>query len=337
MRKRTISILLAALVLAGLMSACGRVSEPEGNGEGERKLSIVATIFPEYDWVMNVLGERAKDVDVTLLLDSGVDLHSYQPTADDMIRVSGCDLFICVGGVSDKWVADALKTAVNKDMIVLNLMELLGDAVREEEVVEGMEAEHEEEEEAEDEPEYDEHVWLSLNNAAVLCGAIRDALCALDAEHAEEYTANTEAYLDKLAALDGEYRAVVDGAPLDVVLFGDRFPFRYLTDDYGLTYYAAFVGCSAETEASFETVTFLAGKVRELGLPVILTLEGTDHRLAETVAGASGVQGVAILAMNSMQSVTMKDVRAGADYLNIMERNLNVLGQALGQYATVRE
>ena len=315
MRKRTISILLAALVLAGLMSACGRVSEPEGNGEGERKLSIVATIFPEYDWVMNVLGERAKDVDVTLLLDSGVDLHSYQPTADDMIRVSGCDLFICVGGVSDKWVADALKTAVNKDMIVLNLMELLGDAVREEEVVEGMEAEHEEEEEAEDEPEYDEHVWLSLNNAAVLCGAIRDALCALD----------------------GEYRAVVDGAPLDVVLFGDRFPFRYLTDDYGLTYYAAFVGCSAETEASFETVTFLAGKVRELGLPVILTLEGTDHRLAETVAGASGVQGVAILAMNSMQSVTMKDVRAGADYLNIMERNLNVLGQALGQYATVRE
>lgn len=320
---RFTALLLTVLLLAALLSACGA---PESGEEG--KLRIVATVFPEYDWVRSVLGERERETELTLLLDNGVDLHSYQPTAADIIRLSECDLFLCVGGESDEWVEDALKEATNENMVVLNLMDVLGSAVREEEVKEGMEAEPECGEE--DGIEYDEHVWLSLRNAAVIVGAIRDALIGLDAEHAEEYSANAAAYLEELDALDGRYRAAVEAAPCRTLLFGDRFPFRYLTDDYGLDYYAAFVGCSAESEASFETVTFLADKLDELDLTAVLTLEGSDGKLAETVVAASAGKSARILTVDSMQSTTAEDIRSGATYLSIMEMNLGVFADALG-------
>ena len=320
--KKYVCALLVILMLICVLAGCGAENAAENSG----KLSIVTTIFPEYDWVMNVLGSKASDAEVAMLLDSGVDLHSYQPTADDMIRISRCDLFIYVGGESDAWVEDALKEATNKDMLVIDLLDVLGDAVKEEEVKEGMEAGEDEEE---GEAEYDEHVWLSLKNAAVFVGAIRDALVALDAENAESYNANASAYIEKLNALDAGYQAAVDAARIKTVLFGDRFPFRYLTDDYGLDYYAAFVGCSAESEASFETVAFLAGKVDELGLSTVLTLEGTDHKIAETIVSASKDSSAQILSMDSMQSTTSQDVKNGATYLSIMEKNLGVLTDAL--------
>ena len=319
--KKLISVLLAALMLAGILSGCG--NDP---GSKSERLSVVTTIFPEYDWVMNILGDRASDADITMLLDNGVDLHSYQPTADDIIRISRCDLFIYVGGESDEWAEDALREATNRDMIVIDLLDVLGDAVREEEIKEGMEAE---EESGEEKPEYDEHVWLSLKNAAVLVGAIRDALVSLDAENAESYTSNASAYIEKLNALDASYQSAVDAAKVKTVLFGDRFPFRYLADDYGLDYYAAFAGCSAESEASFETVAFLAGKVDELGLSAVLTLEGTDHKIAETIVSTSKDSSAQILSMDSMQSTTMSDVKNGASYLSIMEKDLAVLTEAL--------
>ena len=332
--KKIVSVLLAVLMLAGILTGCGKV--PTGNNE---KLSIVTTIFPEYDWVMNILGEKASDADVTMLLDNGVDLHSYQPSADDIIKISRCDLFIYVGGESDGWVEDALKEATNKDMVVIDLLDVLGDAVKEEEVKEGMEAEehdhdhedeHEEEEhDHEEEAEYDEHVWLSLKNAAVLVSAIRDALVSLDAENADSYTASASDYIEKLNALDADYQAAVDTAKVKTVLFGDRFPFRYLVDDYGLDYYAAFVGCSAESEASFETIAFLANKVDELGLSAVLTLEGTNHKIAETIVSTSKNKSAQILSMDSMQSTTSGDVKNGATYLSIMEKNLAVLTDAL--------
>ena len=332
--RKIISVLLAVLVLASILAGCGKV--PTGNNE---KLSIVTTIFPEYDWVMNILGEKAPDADVTMLLDNGVDLHSYQPSADDIIKISRCDLFIYVGGESDGWVEDALKEATNKDMVVIDLLDVLGDAVKEEEVKEGMEAEEhdhdhedehdEEEHDHEEEAEYDEHVWLSLKNAAVLVSAIRDALVSLDAENADSYTASASDYIEKLNALDADYQAAVDTAKVKTVLFGDRFPFRYLVDDYGLDYYAAFVGCSAESEASFETIAFLAGKVDEFGLSTVLTLEGTNHRIAETIVATSKNKSAQILSMDSMQSTTSKDVKNGATYLSIMEKNLAVLSDAL--------
>lgn len=329
MAKRLIAVLLAALLLTAALTGCA--GQGKERKESVKRLSIVTTIFPEYDWVMQVLGDRAADADVTLLIDSGVDLHNYQPTADDMIRISTCDLFINVGGESDQWVDDALKAAVNQDMIVLDLLELLGDAAREEEVVEGMQAEAEDEDEDEDHDgmEYDEHIWLSLRNAAVHCEAIRDALTALDHDHAREYADNATAYIEKLNELDRRYQTAVDAAGRNTILFADRFPFRYLTEDYGLSYYAAFAGCSAETEASFETVAFLADKVRDLDLSAVLTLEGTDHRIAQTVIAAAGTPEVQILSMDSMQSVTAKDVKAGTSYLERMEKNLTVLQQAL--------
>ena len=332
--RKIISVLLAVLMLAGILTGCGKV--PTGNNE---KLSIVTTIFPEYDWVMNILGEKASDADVTMLLDNGVDLHSYQPSADDIIKISRCDLFIYVGGESDGWVEDALKEATNKDMVVIDLLDVLGDAVKEEEVKEGMEAEEhdhnhedehdEEEHDHEEEAEYDEHVWLSLKNAAVLVSAIRDALVSLDAENADSYTASASDYIEKLNALDADYQAAVDTAKVKTVLFGDRFPFRYLVDDYGLDYYAAFVGCSAESEASFETIAFLANKVDELGLSAVLTLEGTNHKIAETIVSTSKNKSAQILSMDSMQSTTSGDVKNGATYLSIMEKNLAVLTDAL--------
>lgn len=473
-----------------------------------KKISVVTTIFPIYDWVREVAGDNA-NVDVTLLLDNGVDLHSYQPTAQDIMKVATADVFIYVGGESDEWVEDALAEAVNPDMKVISLLDALGDAVKEEEVVEGMEAEHdhdhEHEEELtaddikdrelsdfagewvslqpmmaageldtfcehkaeddesasaedyrakytegwmcdavkmtvtdstitfvyadgtsvsaeyvpagysikyaedgdissvryqfettsndaphyvqfndhghepgaaehfhvyfgnegfeammlsatnpyfapasldldgildmlighnhehhhgdEEEAELDEHVWLSLRNAEVLVQSIADVLSEADADNAAAYQANAAAYIEKLAALDAQYADMVAQAEYKTVLFGDRFPFRYLVDDYGLTYYAAFVGCSAETEASFETIVFLAQKVDELDLPAVLTIEGVNHRIAETIVGATTAKDQKILTVDSLQGKPAD----GATYLSVMEANLSVLRDALNK------
>ena len=331
--KRIFAVFFGLLLAAGILGGCGKaesssISAPSASQSGSKPLKIVTTIFPEYDWVREILGDKADNAELTMLLDNGVDLHSYQPTADDIIKISDCDLFIYVGGESDGWVEDALKEATNKDMQVINLLDVLGEQVKEEEVVEGMEAE-EEESEDEDEPEYDEHVWLSLKNAETLCNAINDALETIDPANKDVYAANAAAYLEKLAALDGEYQSMVDNAARKTVLFGDRFPFRYLVDDYGLNYYAAFVGCSAETEASFETISFLSGKVDELGLPCVLTIEGAQHKIAETIVQNTAEKNQSILTLDSMQSTTSTDVANGTTYLSVMERNLDALKQAL--------
>lgn len=325
MRKK-FSVLFVCLAMIVCLGGCGDKNVSTTDND---KLSIVTTIFPEYDWVMNILGDKAEDADVTMLLDSGVDLHSYQPSADDIVTISEADVFVYVGGESDEWVEDALKEAVNEDMLVVNLMEVIGDDAKEEEIVEGMQAEDEEEAEDEEGPEYDEHLWLSLKTSSTLCKAIGDAIAQADPDNADYYAVNTTAYIDKLNELDVEFQNTVDSAAIRTVLFGDRFPFRYMADDYGLKYYAAFVGCSAESEASFETIAFLAGKIDELGLTTVLTLEGTDHKIAQTIVNTSKKQSAIIDSMNSMQSTTAEDVKNGATYLSIMEKNLEVLKSAL--------
>ena len=318
--KKITALLLALLMLVGVLAGCGKQNDTNKTD----KLSIVTTIFPEYDWVREILGDKADSAEITMLLDNGVDLHSYQPTADDIIKLSDCDLFVYVGGESDEWVEDALKSAANRDRKVINLLEILGDSVKEEETVEGMQ----EEEEDHEEKEYDEHVWLSLKNAKTLVGAISAALQELDPDNKDTYAANTSAYIEKLSALDGEYQSAVDGAARKTVLFGDRFPFRYLVDDYGLSYYAAFAGCSAESEASFETVSFLARKVDEGKLPCVLTIEGKNHKIAETIVQNTAGKNQKILTMDSMQSTTSQDV--ATTYLSLMAKNLDVLKEALG-------
>ena len=334
-RKNKFRKLLLSVFFAGMavfLSACGRTSADRASADGQngqKKLQVVATIFPEYDWVKEILGEQAEDVDLTLLLANGVDMHSFQPTMADILKVSTCDVFIYVGGESDSWVADALKGAGNPDRIAINLMEVMGDQAKEEEVVEGMQDEDGHDGHDHDEVEYDEHVWLSLRNTEVFCDAISEALQAADPDHADLYKKNTTAYKERLAALDEKYQDTVNQSASKTVLFADRFPFRYLTDDYNLTYYAAFTGCSAETDASFETITFLAGKLDELKLPAVFTIENSDEKVAKAVIENTNTKDQKILTLDSMQSVTSEEIDAGTTYLSIMEENLKTLKEAL--------
>lgn len=323
------------------------------------KISIVCTTFPQYDWVKNILGEEAERFNVTLLLDNGVDMHSYQPAVKDIATAGSSDLFIYVGGESDTWVEDALKEAKNKDLKAINLMETLGNSVKEEEVVEGMQEEREslghsheksskekqeqtqkeshensqeingQKEAADEEPEYDEHIWLSIRNAEIMVKNIEKAIEQLDSDNAKVYQTNAENYIKKLDTLDKQYANTIQNAKYKAILFGDRFPFRYMADDYDLKYYAAFAGCSAETMAGFETVTFLAKKADELRLPVILTIENSDGRIAEAVKSNTTKKNQKILAMNSLQSVTKEQIADGITYLQVMQENLSVLSEAL--------
>lgn len=373
------SLLLAGLFLCIVLSVgCSVVKNTSGknatrkNAESENtieqnsiekgnsnKISIVCTTFPQYDWVKNILGEEAEHFDVTLLLDNGVDMHSYQPAVKDIATAGSSDLFIYVGGESDTWVEDALKEAKNKDLKAINLMETLDNFVKEEEVVEGMQEErkslghsheksskekqeqtqkesHENSQEingqkeaADEEPEYDEHIWLSIRNAESIVKNIEKAIEQLDSDNAKVYQTNAKNYIKKLDTLDKQYANTIQNAKYKAILFGDRFPFRYMADDYDLKYYAAFAGCSAETMAGFETVTFLAKKADELRLPVILTIENSDGRIAEAVKSNTTKKNQKILAMNSLQSVTKEQIADGITYLQVMQENLSVLSEAL--------
>lgn len=298
------------------------------------KKSIVCTTFPEYDWVMNILGEKSANFNVTLLQNNGTDLHSYQPSIKDIAKISKADLFVYVGGESDEWVEKVLSNAKNKNQIAVNMLESLGDKVKEEEIVEGMQAEEEHEHEGEhhhdeEEVEYDEHVWLSLKNAVDLTKVLASNIQKLDSANSSIYKANCEKYTKELSKLDGEFEAAVKTSSKNTVLFGDRFPFRYLTDDYNLKYFAAFVGCSAESEASFETIVFLSKKVDELGLNAVLTIEKGDKKIAKTIVSNTKAKNQKVLEMDSLQSITEKEIKSGRNYLSSMKKNLEVLKTAL--------
>lgn len=556
--KRRMIMAMAAMYTVSCMAGCGSAvnadaEQPQGTsgveegaqaGASADPIQVVTTIFPEYDWVKTILGDQTANAEITMLLDNGVDLHSFEPTAEDIMKISDCDMFVYVGGESDEWVTDVLRAADNKDMVVINLLDVLGERVKEEEIVEGMEHDHdhehehehehehshekrevpedrtlsdyegewqslypfmnenfkaetasymaeaegfEEEEEAwnffykgnetdvryvnikgdeiefikedgtktsgtyeydgyysdcwgetsiryqfkntdttseapaivqfddhlnyptkaehfhiycgedgtemldimynwptyypaditseedmiheflkhyiteedeheehdheedeheehdheehdheeheegehEHEEEMDEHVWLSLKNTQLLCDAIADGLGQIDAENAEEYKANASAYKAQLSELDAAYAAAVNEAGVKTLLFGDHFPFRYMVDDYGLSYYAAFAGCSAEAEASFDTIMFLAEKTDELGLSAIMTIEGPEHKIAEAIRDNTEKKDQQILTLDSMQGTTSSDVANGVTYLSVMTQNLKVIKEAL--------
>lgn len=358
--KRIIAAVMALVLALSLVSAMAQ----------EKKLNIVCTTFPSYDWMRNILGDRLDTVELTLLQDSGTDLHNFQPTVQDFMKVSSADLLVYVGGPSDAWMADAVREAQNKNQVSVNLLKALGEDAVMDLTVEGMqesehahnhegedadhesqttqehhaeeEGDHDEHEHEHDEHEHehdehggrvhnhqDEHVWLSLRNAQKLSRVLAVELAFLDTDNADVYLNNQKAYAEKLDSLDKRYKEAVDAAKTKTLLFGDRFPFRYLTEDYGLTYFAAFSGCSAETEASFETVTFLANKADELNLPVILVLDGSDGKIAKAVLNASKDAGRALVTLDSMQTVDAQMVLEGATYLGVMEKNLESLKEAL--------
>lgn len=326
--KKIASLLLVMAMVFGLAACSSGGAAPADPGQASDKTRIVCTIYPAYDWVKEIAAGAEDDCEILLLGGSGVDLHSYQPSAADIAAIASCDLVLYVGGESDEWVEDALSVDHKESRVALSLMEMLQDRVKEEEIVEGMQEEHEEGEHEEG-PEYDEHVWLSLKNAEICVEKIEEVLSDLLPEKAGEFSQNAASYEASLQDLDSRFAAAVDAAPRKTLLFGDRFPFRYLADDYGLDYYAAFVGCSAETEASFETVIFLAQKLDELQLHIICVLETSDGKLAKTIRQATASKEQAIVVFDSLQSVTMEDIQMGRTYLSAMEVNLNSLIQAL--------
>lgn len=313
--KKIIAILLAAVLLTAAFAGCSGKKPEDG------KLKIITTIYPVYEWVRQVTA-GTQNTDVSLLLNKGVDMHSFQPTTKDIVNISSCDVFVYVGGESDEWVGDVLRDASNKNMLTLNLMDALGSLAREEEAVEGMQGE---EEEADGEAEYDEHIWLSLKNASVLTSYIAEKLGEKDAANKSAYDNNAKKYTAELNALDSRYAEAVKTAKHDTLIFADRFPFRYMMADYNLKYYAAFSGCSAESEASFKTLVFLADKLKELQLDKLMILDGSDGKIARAVMDTAGAKNTEILTLNSMQS----EIGESDSYLGIMENNLTVLQQAL--------
>lgn len=364
------------IAIAGVMfTGCGEYMADNG------KPTVVCTIFPEYDWLMNVLGDEASEFNIRLLLQGSTDIHSYQPTAADITAIASCDLLIYPGGESCSWIEDALENSVNDEQQVIRLLDVLGNEALEEEVVEGMQESHfghghnnneetehknhadsdtnngnlkqddsehgttsdddsdngnvrrdDSEHEGEGhvhEGEYDEHVWLSLHNAEKFVTAIKEEVRDIYPEKEAVFEENAQAYISGLEALDEKYREIIENADYTTLMFADRFPFRYFIEDYGLQYYAAFSGCSADAEASFETVTFLAEKLKSERLPALLILESTDDRLAETIINTSEASDVEILVIDSMQSIPSGKMDGGYTYLGAMESNLEVIKQAL--------
>lgn len=313
--KKIITGVLAAFMLAG----CAPKQQ-----QNTTKLKIVATTFPQYDWIREIIGKDNTNVDLQLLMKNGGDLHSYQPTAGDIANIADANLFVYVGGESDEWVDDALEEKTNKDMKVINMMQTLGDDIDEEE--EGLEKESEDHDH--EEIEYDEHVWLSLKRAQKIVKAIADELVELDPTNAKKYQANAEAYIAKLSSLDKSYESTVNTVKDKTWIFADRMPFHYLAKDYGITTYAAFNGCSTETNASFDTIVTLAKYVDEFGINHIMTIEGSDHKLAKAVIENTTEKNQEILTLNSLQSVSQSDIDKGLTYYGAMEENLKVLAQS---------
>ena len=337
-KKFTAVTLAAVLMIACVLTGCNNTVEPKEDNKATAdepdKLSIVTTIFPQYDFARQVAGDNAE---ITMLLGPGEESHTYEPTPQDIIDIQKADIFIYVGGESESWVEGILDSFDTKDMEIINMMDIVD--VVEEEIVEGMEN-HEDEDEDEtaenydktetadssEEKEYDEHVWTSIDNAQIITQAIADALCEIDEPNRAFYTSNCEMYLAELSNLKKEFNRIVKGAERNTIVFGDRFPLRYFADEFGLEYYAAFPGCSEQSEPSAGTVAFLIEKVREENIPVVFYLELSNGKIAKTIAESSSAE---TLQFNSCHNVTMDQFLDGVTYVDLMTENIEALRMAL--------
>ena len=304
-------LLLSALPLCG----CA------GNGSENGGSKVITTVFAAYDWAKNLL-KGVDGAEVTLLTATGVDIHSYNPSAEDILSIKNCAVFVFVGGESDKWTREVLPGSGGP--VKVELFEVPGVKLLTDGDEEGMTASGEEE-------EPDEHIWLSLGNAAACCDGLEKALCEAFPQHSEQIKTNAAEYKKALLALKEKFISLRENSRYGAILIADRYPFRYLADEAGITCYAAFRGCSSEANASVQTITFLSGKLASLSLPAVLILEHSDPKLARTVIDtAQPGYECAILTLDSMQSVTAEDIQNGATYISICEKNLQTLKTALG-------
>jgi len=296
------------------------------NKDNENKLTIVTTNFPSYDFARAVVKDN-KDVELKMLLKPGAESHDFEPTPQDIIDIKNSDLFIYTGGESDEWISDILDDIDTDKTKVIKIMDLVD--VKEEEIVDGMEdEEHEEEEEHHDEEEveYDEHVWTSPVNAIKIVNALRDEVVSIDNDNKKVYEDSAKEYTDKLEKIDNEFKDIVKNAKRKEIIFGDRFPLRYFVDEYNLKYYAAFPGCSAQTEASAKTISYLVDKVKEDKIPVVFHIELSNGKIAEAISKETGAK---VLEFNTAHNISQKDFDAGVTYVDIMEENTKVLKEAL--------
>ena len=311
--RKVFNPLLLVLVFSIVLIGCG-VQESSGVGD---RITIVSTIFTPYDFARRIAGDSA---DVSMLLPPASESHSFEPTTQDMMKIRNSDIFIYVGGESDAWVEDILSGIDTNKVKVITLMDCV--SLVEEEFVEGMQAEGEEE----DEGAYDEHVWTSPANAKLIVQKISDAMIEVDSENADIYAGNTVSYLEKISELDLEFKSIVSNASRKTIIFGDRFPFRYFVEEYGLSYYAAFPGCSAETEASAQTVKFLIDKVRDEQVPVVFHLELSNERMAQSISEQTNAK---VLELHACHNISRADFDSGIGYIDLMYRNVGVLTEAL--------
>lgn len=338
--KKVLAILLAGtVVLTGCqgrgtapdqtVAVNGSAGQSASDSEADEKLKVVATIFPQYDFIRAIAGDH---VELSMLLPPGSESHSYEPTPQDIIKIQNSDLFVYIGGETDVWIDGILDSLDTSDMRIASLMDMV--EVVEEELVEGMEDDHDHEEDhdheneghEEHEGQYDEHVWTSPKNAQKIVSQLADMLSELDPANATDYQNNASAYLEQLKALDSQFEQVVAAGNRKTIVFGDRFPFRYFADAYGLDYFAAFPGCSTETEPGAGTIAFLIDKVKEEQIPVVFHIELSNEKIADTICESTGAKK---LLLHTSHNLTRKEFDDGVTYLELMQGNVEALKEAL--------
>ena len=324
--KRLLALLLA-LTLAVSLGGCG--PRPQAD---DGKLQVVCTLFPYYDFARQIGGQ---DADVSLLIPAGKETHSFEPTPLDVIALSRADVFLYNGGESEQWVDDILSAAGEDIAVTLPLMPQV--SLLAEELAEGMEGgndhdhhdgdghDHDHDSDS-DVITYDEHVWTSPVLAKELAAAVCDALCQADPAHQEGYRARLTDYLAQLDQLDAAFRDTVAAGQRRLLVFGDRFPLLYFCREYGLDYRAAFHGCASDTEPSLATLKYLIDKVEEAHIPVVYTIELSSQKVAQAIAETTGAK---VLTFQSCQTVSKRDMDAGATYLSLMWQNVQALKEGL--------
>lgn len=325
-RKILFLILILILCVSTVFSSCAKPGADDGGTDGKKIITV--SVFPVYDWVREV-SRGSGGVDVRLLIDSGTDMHSYQPSAADILKITKSDMFIFIGGESDEWAQKALENDSSAKTEGLSVSDALEDYLLTEEELPGIEDKHSHSHEETGEIEKDEHVWLSLKNAEVFTNIIAGKLALIDPDNSGIYYNNAKEYIKQISALEGEYRWVVNNAKNDTLIVCDRFPFRYLTDEFSIKYYAAFSGCTSETDASFKTVSFLINKADEVKTDCLITADGSDKKLARIVASCMEKKDIKILTLDSMQTISKNDIQNGKTYLSVMKNNLKTLSEAL--------
>ncbi len=319
---KTFSLLISIVLLLNFC-ACSS-SAPMDTSSAS--LNILCTGFSQYDWVKNIVGDNS-GIEISTLLGKGVDIHNYQPTAEDIIKITNSDMIVLTGGESDNALLDIVKSSSNPNRIIFNMMNELGEDAL-------LSANHSHPPDQHNHPdisEYDEHIWLSVKNAEILCKRLLEDIISLDPEGVDGYNKNANIYLELLRTLDTEYTRTIEASDNKDLVFADRYPFAYLARDYGLRCYAAFPGCSTETNANFDTILSLSGKIDELGLTAVLTIDGGISNIDESVISNAKSEGIKTLSLESLQSVTEAEIDSGLSYLSAMTDNLKIFKEALNR------